>query len=121
MSSENASPARTETSLDIFKLRNSKRFLHFGRNDSQEDTTPRLFPSLNVFHDIPSRSAALNMATDEALPKPQRFRRFVSINGIIQRFRSDILGSLRKSQLIPQSAISFAAGPAAELFFMGTI
>jgi lipoate-protein ligase A len=67
MSSENASPARTETSLDISKLRNSKRFLHFGRNDRQEDTAPRLFVSLNVFNDIPSRSAALNMAIDEAL------------------------------------------------------
>jgi lipoyl(octanoyl) transferase len=31
------------------------------------DVTKSLFASLNVFHDIPSRSAALNMAIDEAL------------------------------------------------------
>jgi len=31
------------------------------------DMTKSLFASLNVFHDIPSRSSALNMAIDEAL------------------------------------------------------
>jgi lipoate-protein ligase A len=31
------------------------------------DMTKALFASLNVYHDIPSRSAALNMAIDEAL------------------------------------------------------
>ena len=70
MSSENASPARTETSLDISEQgqdRNIKRFLRFDRNDKEEDQTTSLFASLEVYHDIVSRSAALNMAMDEAL------------------------------------------------------
>ena len=65
MSSRNASPVRTETSLNISG--NSKRFLHFGRNDREGETTRHLFFSLDVYHDVASRSAALNMAIDEAL------------------------------------------------------
>src|SRR3989440_4298780 len=65
MSSRNASPVRTETSLNIFG--SSKRLLHFGRNDRGGETTRHLFFSLDVYHDIASRSAALNMALDEAL------------------------------------------------------
>src|SRR5256714_12662747 len=42
-------------------------FLHFGRNDRQESTTPHLFVSLDVYEDVSSRSAAVNMAIDEAL------------------------------------------------------
>ena len=67
MSSRNASPARTETSLNISGFRNSKRFLHFGRNDREGDATRQVFASLDVYDDIRSRSAALNMALDEAL------------------------------------------------------
>ena len=70
MSSENASPARTETFLDISEQgqdRNIEKFLHFGRNDKKEQLTTSLFASLDVYHDIASRSAALNMAIDEAL------------------------------------------------------
>ena len=59
--------SEVETSLDISGLRNSKRFLHFGRNDKEESTTRRLFVSLDVHEDIASRSASLNMAVDEAL------------------------------------------------------
>jgi lipoate-protein ligase A len=58
--------SEVETSLDISGLRNGKRFLHFGRND-REESTPHLFVSLDVYEDESSRSAALNMAIDEAL------------------------------------------------------
>jgi lipoate-protein ligase A len=46
------SPAISETSRDV---------------PNSVDMTKRLFASLSVFHDIGSRSAALNMAIDEAL------------------------------------------------------
>src|SRR5438045_6612653 len=59
--------SEVETSLNISGFRNSKRFLHFSRNDRKEDTTKSLFISLDVYHDIASRSAAVNMAIDEAL------------------------------------------------------
>src|SRR5256885_7477805 len=52
---ENASLARTETSLTV-----SVATVHHG-------PTQRLFDSLVLYHDIASRSATLNMAIDEAL------------------------------------------------------
>jgi lipoyl(octanoyl) transferase len=59
--------SEVETSLDISGFRNTKRFLHFGRNDKEQDTTRQLFASLAVYQDVDSRSAAMNMAIDEAL------------------------------------------------------
>jgi lipoate-protein ligase A len=57
--SGNANPARTEESLTISET---------SRDVSASlDMTTRLFGALNVYHDIASRSAALNMAIDEAL------------------------------------------------------
>jgi len=54
-----ASPARTEESLTISET---------SRDVSTSlDMTTVLFASLNVYHDIASRSAAVNMAIDEAL------------------------------------------------------
>ena len=54
-----ASPARTEESLTISET---------SRDVSTSlDMTKGLFASLNVYHDIASRSAAVNMAIDEAL------------------------------------------------------
>ena len=54
-----ASPARTEVSLTISET---------SRDVSTSlDMTKGLFASLNVYHDIASRSAAVNMAIDEAL------------------------------------------------------
>src|SRR5437016_11611684 len=46
-----------------------KRFLHFGRNDKNRslDMTNRLFAKLDVYRDHAAHSAAMNMATDEAL------------------------------------------------------
>jgi len=58
--------SEVEASLDLSELRNSKRFLHVGRNNKEKDTT-RCFAALRVYHDTASRSAALNMAIDEAL------------------------------------------------------
>ena len=78
--------SEVETSLNVKKeSRNSKRFLGPSspsrrllqaggrtgistRDDREDDTTQNLFASLNVYHDDDSsRSAALNMAIDEAL------------------------------------------------------
>jgi lipoate-protein ligase A len=57
--SGNANPARTEESLTISET---------SRDVSASlDMTTGLFGALNVYHDIASRSAALNMAIDEAL------------------------------------------------------
>ena len=54
-----ASPARTEESLTISET---------SRDVSTSlDMTKGLFASLNVYHDIASRSATVNMAIDEAL------------------------------------------------------
>jgi lipoate-protein ligase A len=55
----NASPARTEEPLAISEISRDV--------STSVDMTKRLFVSLSVYHDIPSRSAALNMAIDEAL------------------------------------------------------
>jgi lipoate-protein ligase A len=57
--------SEVETSLDIFAFRNSKRCLYSARNDL--DGAPPLFASLNVYYDINSHSAAMNMAVDETL------------------------------------------------------
>jgi len=72
MSSEIPCPAVTlceglETSLDLLKSRRSHRFLDFARNDSPEQTTGCVFSSLDVCYDLPPRSAAMNMAVDEAM------------------------------------------------------
>lgn len=59
-----------ETSLDASgwsQNRNSKRFLDPAWNDTEESAKLSLFDSLVIYHDIDSRSAALNMAIDEAL------------------------------------------------------
>jgi lipoate-protein ligase A len=56
-----------ETSLDIFNSKPSRGFLDFAPNDGHEDTTSRLFSSLHIYHDNSPRSAAMNMAIDEAL------------------------------------------------------
>jgi lipoate-protein ligase A len=45
----------------------SKRFLDPARNDKALDMTEKLFAELDVYHDTPPRSAAMNMAVDEAL------------------------------------------------------
>ena len=57
--SRNASSARTEEPLAISEISRDV--------STSVDMTKRLFVSLSVYHDIPSRSAALNMAIDEAL------------------------------------------------------
>ena len=65
--------SEVETSLDISRSRNSKRFLGLSRtgisarNDSEEGVTQCLFASLDVYDDVSPRSAATNMAIDEAL------------------------------------------------------
>ena len=71
---ERAERVEWETSLGVSGIRNSKRFLGpsrtgtSARNDRQKDATKKLFVSLNVYHDDDaSRSAALNMAIDEAI------------------------------------------------------
>jgi len=58
--------SEVETSLDISDLRNSKRFLDSARNGERQKSHP-LFSTLCVYTDINSRSAAANMAIDEAL------------------------------------------------------
>jgi lipoate-protein ligase A len=45
---------------------NGKGFLDFARNASEHNTT-QLFTALHVYNDLSSRSAAINMAMDEAL------------------------------------------------------
>ena len=55
-----------ETSL-TFSAGDNERFLDSARNDKKADIQGALFQSLDVFHDVPSRSAAMNMAIDEAL------------------------------------------------------
>jgi len=57
--------SKVETSRSIFAFRNSKRFLDSARKD--RDGASRLFASLNVYNDVNSRSAAMNMAVDETL------------------------------------------------------
>jgi lipoyl(octanoyl) transferase len=59
-----------ETSLDISGRShntNNKRFLDSARNDKEENANSPIFAALKIYHDIDSRSAALNMAIDEAL------------------------------------------------------
>ena len=60
-------PSEVETSLDVSGSRRSQRLLDFARNDRGEDTTQYLFSSLDVYQDVFPRSAAMNMAIDEAL------------------------------------------------------
>jgi lipoate-protein ligase A len=55
-----------ETALNISGLR-SPGFPDFARNDRRGDLTQCLFSSLNIYHDVARRSAAMNMAIDEAL------------------------------------------------------
>jgi lipoyl(octanoyl) transferase len=53
--------SEVETSLIV----NRKRFLDSARNDKRDTTS--IFTALEVYHDNASRSAAMNMAIDEAL------------------------------------------------------
>ena len=55
-----------ETSL-TFSAGDNERFLDSARNDKKADVQGALFQSLDVFHDVPSRSAVMNMAIDEVL------------------------------------------------------
>jgi lipoyl(octanoyl) transferase len=59
--------SEVETALDIFGLRRSERFLDSARNDKSEVPTRSLFRALTVYRDATARSAATNMAIDEAL------------------------------------------------------
>jgi lipoate-protein ligase A len=59
--------SEAETSLDISDSRSSQRFLDFVQNETGNDITKCRFASLHVHHDISGRSAAMNMAIDEAL------------------------------------------------------
>ena len=57
---------RTEISRDVStSLDMTKRSV--GMTEGPADVTEKLFASLDVYHDVASRSAALNMAIDEAL------------------------------------------------------
>src|ERR1700719_1521200 len=67
MSSENASPARTETSLIVSAKKTE------GDSPTPLGMTKRLFATLIVYrNDDPSRSGAMNMAIDEALLETAR-------------------------------------------------
>jgi lipoate-protein ligase A len=55
--------SEVETSL----ITNRKRFLDFTRNNRLSDTTEKLFNTLEVYRDGVPRTAAMNMAIDEAL------------------------------------------------------
>jgi lipoate-protein ligase A len=59
--------SEVETSLNSSGIRNSERFLDSARNDKGAGATSQLFDSLIVYHDESSRTAAINMAADEAL------------------------------------------------------
>ena len=62
--------SEVETSLTISgptDQSDSKRFLDFARNDKTLEMTKGIFTALEVFHDDVPRSAAMNMAIDEAL------------------------------------------------------
>ena len=88
-------------------------------NRSGCPTTP-LFAALDVYHDADSRSAAVNMAIDEALLETAKLQRFASTDGIIRRYRSVILEGSPMSPTIATATWS-DAGPAAELFYMAMI
>ena len=60
-------PSEVETSLDVSSSGRSQILLDFARNERGEDTTQYLFSSLDVYQDVFPRSAAMNMAIDEAL------------------------------------------------------
>jgi lipoate-protein ligase A len=45
----------------------SQRFFDFARNDKSNEATRGLFTALAIYHDDAARSAAMNMAIDEAL------------------------------------------------------
>jgi len=134
-----ASPARTEESLTISETsRDVSRSTRCARSGQALnvaaapllngcnvtlplDMTKGLFASLNVYHDIASRSAAVNMAIDEALLETAEIPTIRFIHGIIQRSHSAILENLRTWKIMRRSVTSPAAGPVAELFFMAMI
>lgn len=62
MSSESASPARTETSLTVIRREPTVR-----DSSTSPGMTDTLFATLEIYHDEVPRSAAMNMAIDEAL------------------------------------------------------
>jgi len=59
--------SEVKTSLDISNFRQNQRFLDFARNDTCEDVTQHLFSLVHAYQDASARSAAMNMAIDEAL------------------------------------------------------
>jgi lipoate-protein ligase A len=59
--------SEVETSLEVSGSRRIQRFLDSARNDKAQRATRALFPHLTIYHDENPHSAAMNMATDEAL------------------------------------------------------
>ena len=59
--------SEVETSLEIFGSRKFPRFLDSARNDKAQQATRGLFAHLPIYLDERPRSAAMNMAIDEAL------------------------------------------------------
>src|SRR5262249_46055918 len=59
--------SEVETSLQISDSRRIQRFLDSARNDKTRDANRALLADLTVCHDYNPRSAAMNMAIDEAL------------------------------------------------------
>jgi len=59
--------SEVETSLEISGSRRIPRFLDSARNDKAQQATRPLFADLTIYHDENPHSAAMNMATDEAV------------------------------------------------------
>jgi lipoate-protein ligase A len=59
--------SEVETSLEISSSRRIPRLLDSARNDKAQQATRPLFADLAIYHDESPHSAAMNMATDEAL------------------------------------------------------
>jgi len=59
--------SKVETSLEISCSRKIQRFLDSARNDKAREATRPFFRALTVYRDLSPHSAAMNMATDEAV------------------------------------------------------
>jgi lipoyl(octanoyl) transferase len=62
-----SSAVSRSSGIDISGARSSQRFLDFARNDKSKQRLRGFFTQLTVYYDAIPRSAAMNMAVDEAL------------------------------------------------------